>query len=46
MLKKIESYPHDENLNLFKRDIINKTKKTSIDLEKRPTGKKYSRTNY
>ena len=30
----IRSYPHDENPYLFKRVIINKIKKTSIDLDK------------
>ena len=31
---KIESYPHDENLYLFKRDIVNKINATSLDLDK------------
>ena len=30
----IKSYPHDENLYLFKRDLVNKIKKTSLDLDK------------
>ena len=30
----IKSYPHEENLYLFKRDIIIKNKKTSLDFDK------------
>ena len=30
----IKSYPHDENLYLFKRDIVIKINITSLDLEK------------
>ena len=30
----IESYPHDENLYLFKRDLVNKFKAASLDLDK------------
>ena len=30
----IQSYPHDENLYLFKRDLVNKIKKTSLDFNK------------
>ena len=29
-----KSYPHDENLNLCKRDLVNKLKATSLDLDK------------
>ena len=28
----IKSYPHDENLYLFKRDLINKIKNASLEL--------------
>ena len=30
----IESYPHDENLYLFKRNLINKIYRASLDLDK------------
>ena len=30
---KIKSYPHDENLYLFKRDLVNKINTTSIELD-------------
>ena len=30
----IKSYPHDESLYLFRRDLVKKIKKTSLDLDK------------
>ena len=30
----IKSYPHNENLYLFKRDLVNKLNIASLDLEK------------
>ena len=30
----IKSYPHDENLYLFKRDLVNKVNVASLDLDK------------
>ena len=30
----IKSYPHDENHYLFKRDLVNKIKAASLDLDK------------
>ena len=30
----IKSYPHDENLYLFKRDLVNKINAASFDLDK------------
>ena len=33
-VNKIKSYPHDENLYLFKRDLINKFYRAPLDLDK------------
>ena len=33
-VNKIKSYPPDENLCLFKRDLVNKINAASIDLDK------------
>ena len=33
-VKNIKSYPHDENPYLFKRDLVNKIWRTSLDLNK------------
>ena len=33
-VKNIKSYPHDESLYLFKRDLVNKLNATSLDLDK------------
>ena len=30
----IKSYPHDENLYLFEKDLVNKIRRTSLDLNK------------
>ena len=30
----IKSYPHDENLYLFKRDLVNKNNAVLLDLDK------------
>ena len=34
----IKSYPHDENLYLFKRDLLNELNATSLDLDKHQLG--------
>ena len=33
-LNTFDDYPHDENLYIFKRTLVNKIKKTSLDLDK------------